>query len=226
MNERGVAHMKIDGNSTQKKVEAQKSTPYQAKSDSVIANLQKQIEMVQKQLDGVMSNKNLGPKEQLEKQKQLQAELQDLIQQVAQRQIEIQKEQTEKVKEAAESQQTQVVQDQYTKGVEEMNFVNLASSLKEVKIHSTIRTEMKGKSKILESEIKLDASRGVDTTAKQEDLRKINSNLKKIDNKIKETLIETNEELKKARTEDKTTDRIEDNANIKNGEVQQAEIDE
>lgn len=222
MSERGVAHMKIDGNSTQKKVEAQKSTPYQAKSDNVIANLQKQIEMVQKQLDGVMSNKNLGPKEQLEKQKQLQAELQDLIQQVAQRQIEIQKEQTEKVKEAAESQQTQVVQDQYTKGVEEMNFVNLASSLKEVKIHSTIRTEMKGKSKILESEIKLDASRGVDTTAKQEDLRKINSNLKKIDNKLKETLKDTNEELKKARTEDKTTDRIDDNADIKNGEAQQA----
>lgn len=76
------------------------------------------------------------------------------------------------------------------------SIINLSSSLAKAQVVSSVKTKSDGEARILESEIKLDESRGGASTAKKERLADLKKQSTKLTTQINENLIKVSEEIK------------------------------
>lgn len=171
------------------------------KKDSVIEGIQEQISDIQKQMLSLSENDKLSVEDKMERQKELQKQLDSLNKMMLERNVEIKKqEQEEKSKAINEGLKNHLPKDENsdTACYDHMqNFISIDNSLNAVKTQSSIRTKLKGEVKILESEIKLDAAKGADTTKKAEKLSALSARIDKITSDISESLDKVDEEIKK-----------------------------
>lgn len=182
----------------------------QVKKDGVKEALQNQIMNVQKRIGEISENNSLSAEQKKKMKEDLQKQLEELNKQLIERDLQIKKEQEEKqeekMKEKAEEKSYSTKEEQDT-----ANLFKMANSLNQVKTQSAVRTKMKGNARVLESEIKLDESRGVDTTEKRKELSKINDRISKIEKRMGEQAKEINKEVKKNNKNEKSDDKKVDN---------------
>lgn len=144
--------------------------------DAFSKNIQQQLANLNQQLQQLSSNKNMTPEEKMKKRQEIQQEIVNLNQQLRQHQMEIKREQQAAQTEAlsAGSREEERIRAQDRKGG--MSLAGMAamigadSSIKQAKAQGGVAASLEGRARVLESEIKQDAGRGVDVTKKQEGL--------------------------------------------------------
>lgn len=143
--------------------------------DSVSKGIQSQIENAQKQLQELSSNKEMSTEEKIKKQQEIREQINDLNKQLRQHQIDQRKEMQE-MKQPSKDGVSNKKQSNISKaGSQGTGFskasmtamISADSALSQAKNCDHIATQMEGQKNVLAMEIKLDAQRGKDVTAKQ-----------------------------------------------------------
>ena len=147
-------------------------------SDPVSKNLQRQIDEAQKKLQELSSNTDMSSEEKMKKRQELQKTISDLSIQLRQHQIEERRAKQQKQesfddmlggeqkigKENAKGQSTGISQ----ASMEAMISADVAMGT--AKVQGSVAAKMEGRAGVLKAEIALDASRGNDVSAKQDEL--------------------------------------------------------
>ena len=135
-------------------------------ADSYSKGLQEQITNAQKQMQELGDNKELSSEEKMKRRQEIQQQISDLQNQLRQHQIEQRKENQQK-SDSSEN-------DKANAGMNDI--ISAGSSLQQIKSQGAANSKTQERARVLESEIKTDSARGVDTSRKQEELSKIKSN--------------------------------------------------
>jgi len=187
--------------------------------DEQIKSLQKQIEIVQKQLHSLSGNKSMSPEEIMEKRKELQQQIQDLIRQISRRKMEIQKEKHETSKtENQKTRQVNTAKEDYaaidTGTMQEL--ISLDSTMKQINTVQSIKIAMEGRVRVLKREIETDKGRGCSTEEKEAELAELNDRINAISNDIMYIISGINTRIKES---GKATDIQGGTENKQGGEV-------
>lgn len=147
-------------------------------TDSVSKNIQNQIARAREQLQALSSNEDMSLEQKMKKRQEIQQEITALNQQLRQHQIEQRKEMQSKgssMEDMHGSRRSDNTAKEGSKGtglskasMEAM--ISADSSMKQAKVQGSMSAQMEGKARVLESEIKMDKSRGADTEKKEEEL--------------------------------------------------------
>lgn len=148
--------------------------------DEQIRSIQFEIENVKKELQNLSVNKEISYEEKTVKRKELQLQLQNLNQELAQRRMQIQEE-----RRAAAKAELQEVNQINTDNDERngiitgtmQGLIGAEASLKYITTLKSVKTQMEGRSATIESEIKIDKSRGISTLKKEAELAKLNDRI-------------------------------------------------
>ena len=135
-------------------------------ADSYSKGLQEQITNAQKQMQELGDNKEMSSEEKMKRRQEIQQQISDLQNQLRQHQIEQRKENQQK-SDSSEN-------DKANAGMKDI--ISAGSSLQQIKSQGAVNSKAQDRARVLESEIKTDSARGVDTSRKQEELSKIKSN--------------------------------------------------
>ncbi len=169
--------MKISGSGN---VNAQMGYGNMQAGDALSRNLQNQIANAQKKLQELSSDQNLSMEEKMKKRQEIQKQINDLNNQLRQRQIEMRREaQQEKTSEKedmfASTQKAKKEGDGNTgmskAGMEAM--ISADTAIGQAKAQGSVATKMEGRAGVLEVEIKLDSARGGSTVSKEEELEDV-----------------------------------------------------
>ncbi len=144
-------------------------------TDSVSKTIQNQIANAQKSLQELSSSEDLTPEEKMKRRQEIQQEITNLNQQLRQHQIELRKEQQAIANSMSGSTQNAKTAKSGKKGSgmsqAGMQAVIAAdSSMKQALGQGSTAVSMEGRAGVLESEIKMDKSRGTDTAWKEAEL--------------------------------------------------------
>lgn len=149
-------------------------------ADSFSKNIQNQIANAQKRLQDLSSNEDVSIEEKMKKRQEIQQEITNLNQQLRQHQIEQRKEKQAKNSSAQDltgsANNGKAATKEKSSGLSQVSMqamISADSSMKQAKVQGSVATRMEGRSGILESEIKLDAQRGMDTQKKEEELANV-----------------------------------------------------
>ena len=146
--------------------------------DMISKNLKKQIDNLQKELQELSANTQLGGEEKMKKRQEIQKQISDLNVQLRQHQIELRK---EKQQEKASSDDIfeSASMEGKTKASDKGNGMTQASmeamisadvSMKQAAKQGSVATKMEGRARVLEMEISLDSARGGNVDVKKEEL--------------------------------------------------------
>lgn len=143
--------------------------------DAYSKNLKNQIENAQKRLQELSSDTQLPPEEKMKKRQELMKEISSLQNQLRQHEIDLRKQAQEQQKEErrAENSASGKQGEKGNGGLSGKSMeamISADNSMKQANVHGSIRTELKGRAGVLEAEIKQDGMRGLDTSAKEEEL--------------------------------------------------------
>ncbi|MDE6749096.1 MAG: FlxA-like family protein [Lachnospiraceae bacterium] len=148
--------------------------------DMISKNLKKQIDNLQKELQELSANTQLGGEEKMKKRQEIQKQISDLNMQLRQHQIELRKEKQQE-KASSDNIFESASMEGKTKASDKGNGMTQASmeamisadvSMKQAAKQGSVATKMEGRAGVLEMEIKLDSARGGNVDAKQEELAK------------------------------------------------------
>lgn len=147
-------------------------------TDSVSRNIQNQIANAQKKLQELSSNEELTLEEKMKKRQEIQQQITDLNQQLRQHEIEQRKEKQEKGSSMDDMLGTDRKANSSRAGAKGSGFsqagmramISADSSMKQAQAQGGTITQMEGRARVLESEIKMDKSRGASTEKKEEEL--------------------------------------------------------
>lgn len=150
--------------------------------DSVGKNIQKQIENAQKRLQELSSNEELTIEEKMKKRQEIQQEIANLNQQLRQHEIEQRKEQQNREASTMDDMVagTGKTSEKKGSGLSQAGMKAMLSadaSMKQAHVQGSVVSGMEGKARVLETEIKEDKSRGVDTEKKEEELEDLQANM-------------------------------------------------
>ncbi len=190
-----------------------------------VDSLQRQIEEKKKQLQEIGKDDRLSP-EQIQKRRQ------SIEQEIAE--LEAQKNQAEiaakqKERESAEARQAKNSEDTInrnkdgdtskisSRGMKALITASQAMEMADVK--NGVKTSLEDDAGILESEIKLDQARGVDTTKKEEKLSEINAKASDLNRKTLDDLDKANEEIRSTRDNERDEQRDEEQLHNEDGVV-------
>lgn len=176
----------IQGRSGQYPIKAQ-SAPVTEKEDPLIKSIEKQIDIVQKRLDKLSENKELSIEESMKRRQKLEKQLDTLQKELSQRQLEVQRE--KQVKEKSKVNETQDNSSQAIHNETNEKLTKADTTLKHLGTLRSTQVAMKGRARVLKSEIKTDQARGISTESKEEELEKINNHLKNNVTDLKEDLL-------------------------------------
>lgn len=155
-------------------------TGIKQETDSFSKNIQSQIANAQKKLQDLSSNEDMTIEDKMKKRQEIQQEITNLNQQLHQHQIEQRKE--KQVKNASVQDLTGGANNGKTAAKEKNSglsqgsmqaIISADSSMKQAKVQGNVTTRMEGRAGVLESEIKLDAQKGMDTKKKEEELAEV-----------------------------------------------------
>lgn len=200
-------------------------------TDSVSRNIQKQIANAQKRLQELSSKKDMTPEEKMKKRQEIQQEINSLNQQLRQHQIELRKEQQSNgasMDDMLGGNQSAKKTNQDSKGsglsqASMQAMISADSSMKLAQVQGGVATEMEGRARVLESEIKMEKSDGVSKERKEGELASVNQ--KAIDATASQmsALVDANQTVKEANKEEtdtksgSETDKADENGQKKDG---------
>ena len=197
--------MKIVGISEKNSFNTQSSGFKQ--QDDISKNIQQQIMNLKKQLGEIDANKDISIEEKMEKRKDINQQITDLERQLRQHELEMQK---EKQQAKQRSQENKVNENQKNNkpstGVSEASMQSMITAdvaVKQAAKQGNLATKMKGRVGVLESEIKLDAGRGLNVEHKQEELAKAQSTGTKAITSQAKLLAKAGKDIEVAAKEDK-----------------------
>ncbi len=176
--------------------------------DSASRNIQKQIEHAQKQLQDLSSNEDMTIEQKMEKRQEIQKQITELNQQLRQQQIDARKQAQQKNGTAmddmsgAKQRNQKGVAKQGMSGAGMQAMISADISMKQAQVQGSVATDLKGKSNILEQEIKMDKARGANTEKKEEELAKLQQNAQTATSAQMETLTEANKTMEEAAEKD------------------------
>lgn len=148
--------------------------------DMISKNLKKQIDNLQKELQELSANTQMGGEEKMKKRQEIQKQISDLNVQLRQHQIELRREKQQE-KASSDNIFESASMEEKTKASDKGNGMTQAGmeamisadvSMKQAAKQGSVATKMEGRAGVLEMEIKLDSVRGGNVDAKQEELAK------------------------------------------------------
>lgn len=179
-------------------------------TDAYSRNLQNQIADAQKKLRDLSSSEDMTLEEKMKKRQEIQRQISDLNVQLRQHQIE----QRRAARSRSKEQQAEYMPGGAGKaegkgtGLSQASMTAMISAdgfLKQAKVQGGVAAGMKGKAGVLESEIKLDKSRGNDTQAKEEELAEVEQKAQTAASSQLSTLAEANRTMEEAAQADSKT---------------------
>ena len=184
-------------------------------ADSYSKNIQNQIANAQKQLQELYSDQEMTLEDKMKKRREIQQEITNLNQQLRQHQIEQRKEQQSKKSSSmddmvAGTKNTSSKKDTGLSQASMQAVISADSSMKQVKTQGAVKTEMKGKTEVLKSEIKMDKGRGASTEAKEAELADTEEKIDNVTQSQLSVLSDINKKLDEAAKEDQKVSKTED----------------
>lgn len=181
----------------------------QPSMDSFSKNIQSRIANKQKEMQELAKAEDMSVEDKLKKRQEIQKEITDLNQQLRQHRIEKRKEQQTRKASMDDmlggSHQTPNGGTKPGTGMSSASMQAIISadvSLGQIKLQSSVKTEMKGRAAILQSEIEMDKARGADTQAKEAELEDAEKRIDIITSSQLSELSDVDEELEEAAKED------------------------
>lgn len=175
-------------------------------TDATGKNIQKQIDAAQKRLQELASDEKMSMEEKARKSQEILQEITDLKNQLRQHKREMRKEQQQVQKSQLEgmlnsSKRASPKAKKQGAGLSQASMTALlsaGSALTQARVQSSAVTSMEGRAGVLESEIKLDASRGVNVEDKKEELSALQERMAQVGSAQMKTLTEANTKLEEA----------------------------
>lgn len=204
--------------------------------DSFSKNIQSQIANKQKEMQELSKSEDMSLEDKIKKRQEIQQEIADLNNQLRQHQIEQRKEQQTKKLGTDDdmlggSNHAPKKEEKSGTGMSSASMqaiISADASMGQVKVQSSVKTEMKGKAAVLKSEIQMDKGRGASTEAKEAELADTEEKIDNITSTQMSALSDINEKLEEAEKEDhrdeKTDEKkdkkeVNQNDSHKNGEA-------
>lgn len=193
-------------------------------TDSYSRNIQNQIANAQKQLQELSSNEEMTLEEKMKKRQEIQQQISDLNMQLRQHQMEQRKEKQQAERSSMNDMPGGTRSAGNTKaGNKNTGFsqagmtalISADSSIKQAKVQGSVASKMEGKSRILQSEIKLDQARGCDTQKKEEELAEVKQKASEAASSQFSTLADAGRTMEKAAKADSRKEK--DDKDDKNG---------
>lgn len=187
-------------------------------NDSVGKSIQNQIANAQKQLQELSANKELSMEEKMKKRQEIQQEITDLNNQLRQHQIE-QRMKKQQAKSTSMndmlggSKKTAPKAGKQGAGMSQASMtaiISADSAMARAQVQGSVAGQLEGKAGVLEAEIKLDAARGGNVEAKQEELAEVQQRAATAENAQLNTLSNANKELEAAAKADQQAEKAED----------------
>lgn len=177
--------------------------------DAVSKNIKRQISEIQKRIQELAQKQDMGLEEKMKKRQEYNQQIADLNAQLRQHEIEARQEKQQPKensmedylggKESRDGAQDKDSVSISTEGMEAM--ISADSSKKQSKVYGHVAKDLQAKVKTLSSEINMDASRGVDTSAKASALADLEDRMENAVSKQIGTLSKAADEMKEAATE-------------------------
>ncbi len=153
-----------------------------ASQDPLSRDIQSQIEAKKQELQSLSEKQDLSPEQKTKKRQEIQQEITALEQELRQHEIDVRKEQQSSRKNAIE----ESLGTDHTSGKTSSSgkgnagfseksaeaILSAEGKLKAAQAQGNVKTKMEGHAGVLESEIKIDKSKGQDTAKKEEELSK------------------------------------------------------
>ena len=187
-------------------------------TDSFSKNVQNQIANAQKQLQELSANKEMSMEEKLKKRQEIQQEITNLNNELRQHQIEERmKKQQAKGSSMNDmlggSRKTAPKVGKQSAGLSQASMtaiISADSAMAQAKVQGSAATQMEGKAGVLEAEIKLDAARGGNVEAKQEELAEVQQKAEAAETAQLNTLADANKELETAAKAEEQAEKADD----------------
>lgn len=203
----------------------------QMSTDATGKNIQNQIDTAQKRLQELASDEKMSMEEKAQKSQEILQEITDLKNRLRQHKSEMRKEQQQAKKSQLDgmlnsSRRTTPKAKKQGAGLSQASMTALlsaGSALTQARVQSSAVTSMEGRAGVLESEIKLDASRGVNVEDKKEELAALQDRMAQVGSAQMKTLTEANTKLEEAAKADQQTEKTtekEKNTNEKKSPVE------
>lgn len=180
--------------------------------DSVSKGIQKQIENAQKKLQDLSSNEKMTPEDKMKKRQEIQQEITSLNQQLRQHQIETRKKrqsQGASMEELTGSKKADTAKSGSKPGVMSQAsmqaMISADVSMKRAQVQGSVATQMEGRAGILESEIKMDASRGASVEKKEEELADVKQSAQQATAGQMSALADANRAMEEAKAADQAS---------------------
>jgi len=177
--------------------------------DSYSKNLQNQIAQLQKQQQELAKNNEMDPQAKMKKRQELQQQISDLNMQLRQHQVE---ERRRAQQEKAQSSKTDQAKAQEAKAQENGTgmsqagmtaMISAQNSLEQARVQGNTATQMQDRADVLKSEIKLDGSRGGDTSRKKAEVAELEAKAQTATTSQLSTLAEANQTMSEAAEADR-----------------------
>lgn len=149
--------------------------------DAVSKNIQRQIAQVQKQLQELSSNEEMSMEDKMKRRQEMQKQIADLNNQLRTHEMELRKEKQQTKGSSMDdllggsNQNRSAKTGDGGKGLSQASMkavISADSAIGQADVQGSVAKKMEGRAGVLETEIKLDAARGGDTAAKEEQLAK------------------------------------------------------
>lgn len=195
-------------------------------NDSVSKHIQNQIINAQKKLQDLSDDKEMSLEDKMKKRQEILQEIANLNQQLRQHQMELRKENQQKemsMNDMLGGNSKSNASKGDKQGMKAMSqatmtaIISADSSMKQAQVQGATADSIEGRARVLESEIKMDKSRGDDTGKKQEELNEMKVKEQEATSAQLSTLADANKTMKEAaetdreaEAADKKTDRAEE----------------
>jgi hypothetical protein len=202
--------------------------------DSYSRNIQNQIANKQKEMQELSKSEDMSLEDKMKKRQEIQQEIADLNNQLRQHQIEQRKEQQQSKDSSMDDMlggncQAQKKSAKSGTGMSSASMAAIISadmSMGQVKVQSQVKTNLEGRAGVLKAEINLDASRGGNTEAKEEELADIEEKVNNVTSSQMSALSDINKNLEEAAKEDSEAEKTEDKKQHKEDDTTETESEE
>ena len=190
-------------------------------NDALTQSLQKQINDAQQQIRDLAENDTMTSEEKMKKRQEIQQYIAELNNQLRQHQMELKREEREKaqeeIKKSAENSSNADKNDDSMSQIDMKSLISADSAIGQAKESGKVAIKLKGREGVLNSEIKLDKSRGVDVEDKLEELSKTKQGIYNAETKQFDVLKDAREELEEAEENKEEAEKNDVKRNTKDG---------
>lgn len=180
--------------------------PLTGAEDAVSKNIKRQISEVQKKIQELAQNQDMSLEEKMKKRQEYNQQIADLNMQLRQHEIEVRKEKLQPKENSMEdmlggkeSRDETREKDSVSISPEGMEaMISADSAKKQSRVYGHVATDLQARIRTLSSEIELDGSRGVDTSAKTGALKDLEERMENAVSKQIGTVSKAADEMKEA----------------------------